>query len=302
MKKHLFLGSLGALLALASCSNDYTNTWPANYTVFNLITDSDGTSTLTPGNYMISRTVTHESNTGYIEVSNLQINPDAPLSFSTVEQSYTTDSYNLFSYFKNVKSNTVNLNNANFLATKYFYWPQNTQYVLPLNYEMLIAQYNIGDNYNVKTFAPLTYFMGTTNTSFPYQGEMMTNTTDKIGYFLAIGYNEDKEATATLTMYNAKFSGVEAEPTKDVILEDLKVTCSAGKIIVSGESIVPSMIEGGSLTPVPQYTFKTIEFTTTNADLTQCQIDYTIAASQMGMEVEYKGSFTGSYIADLGGE
>lgn len=95
-------------------------------------------------------------------------------------------------------------------------------------------------------------------------------------------------------MYNAKFSDSPNEPTKAAIyVKNLPVVFSSTGMTISGEDVIPEVLDGSTTTPNERYVFNTINFKTTDANLTQCEISYEVA----GM---YYGNFSGNYIQNEG--
>lgn len=276
------------LLGLSACSdNDSKYSYTYNLNPINIITNvSDGTSYASEGRYSFELTSTPSSNTGVITVSNLLIN-NSLQSFTTFEQPYKTNLY--FANFENVETDNANVSDANFLLTPYFNYPAYFN-IIPTyqsSGDIVLAKYRYGD-YEVKTFQKNTFFVGTTETTYPFQGQNMSASSETIYYQLVIDIAENPQK-ATLIMYNAKFSGVEQEPVKKQInLEDLDVTYANGLITVTGENIIPDIVEGSAVTPNPDYIFDNIEFKTISEDLTWCSITFKVRGI-------YNGSFRGSY-------
>lgn len=312
MKKHLLFGGVALMLALTGCGKDDSYyTYPATYGTLNVVTAADGTTTIEEGSYSVSRTVTNTGQNGVVGTNSLYLGSEVPVTFVTVDQSYQTDNFGNFSYFKNVKSATqgVTLTNADFLFTRYYYWPDLKQFVNEADQveyaipgEIVVASYQINNNYTVTTFQPKTCFVGTTTTSYTVMGNTSDYTTEDIPYMLVLDIKNKK---AKIVMLKAKFSSAPNEPVKEqVILEGLDLNYYNGIISVTGTDVVPLMVEGGASTPNENYTFSSINFRTTNAALTSCEIDYVVHIKQdvpaMGMTIEYDatGKFTGSYIAN----
>ncbi|MCH5231752.1 MAG: hypothetical protein J1F43_08160, partial [Muribaculaceae bacterium] len=238
------------------------------------------------GQYIFDLVVEDPVQHGVIEAKNLSINNNT-LSFKTVDQPYFTNMW--YANFTDVKSSDANISNANFLLTPYFNYPQ--YYGIAPTYNnpgnVVVASYTYNDSYEVKTFQPVTFFKGTTETRYPYKGEVQTYSTETIYYQLGIDVTKTPNK-AKMIMYQAKFTSVEQEPKKDIIIEDLDVNYDNGVITVSGKDVIPGILEGNEVTPYPSFTINNIEFKTTNADLTWATINFTVAGI-------YEGSFTGSY-------
>lgn len=283
-------------LMLTACGgNDYVMTHSFTAPTVNLITSvEDGSTIMSKGYYTFN--LTTSAQTGTIGGQDILIN-NASMSFRTEEMAYSSPSL-YEAIFKNVSTTTTGsltypLTNGNFLATPFYYFPGFFGINSPYNPstaqgipDIVVASYNLGDAYTVKTFQENTFYKGKTNTTYPFQGSVQNFTTEEIYYGLILNLADKK---ATIIMYNAKFSGVEAEPVKaQVILKDLTIDCTGGQITVKGENIIPEIAEGTTTTPYPSYTFDNIEYKTTSNDLTQATITYKVAGI-------YNGSFAGAY-------
>lgn len=301
MKKFLLFGSVALLFGMASCTKGENN-YNAVYSLkpLNIITTiADGTTVASEGQYTFDLTMDNSGQYGEITGSNLSFNNNV-VTFTTVSQSYQTDLYDCF--FKNVESTDNMLSDATFLLTPYYYYPK--FFGIDANYDyygdVVVAQYTYNNAYRVRTFQPNTFYKGTTNTVYPYRGETLTFTTETIYYLLTLNVKESPN-TATLTMCNAKFSGIEQEPIKKkIIAEGLSVEYSDGKIVVyNTEDIIPGIAESGEATPNPDYIFSKLYFETTNDILTTCNIQYTVKnvdSSTGALKATYEGEFTGAYV------
>lgn len=305
MDKNLLLVgmALAAVPFLTGCNGEdsFSQTIPVNTTPINIITDlNTGTTNASMGGYLFNLVVTNEGQTGTISAK-AEVNKDTPLTFTTEEKSYSTNGY--YAHFQNVTSNTVNIKNSDFLLTPFYYRPENFKInsTFPDYRYVVVSSYYIGDSYHIRTFQPETFYYGTTNTSYPYMGQQQTYSTDDIYYQLSI--DTEKFNTATLYIFNAKFSD-SPEPRKEMIkLENLSVAYSENGISVTGENITPLVLEGNNLTPNDSFIFQDIRFDTTKGDLTDCNINFTVNASMsvngMTVSYDYLGSFNGSYVYTL---
>lgn len=295
MKKIILMSGCAILVGLTACDkNDYN--YNQSYTVksINVVTNLEtGATTAADGAYFFQLYIDNDGQRGSVTTGGLMIN-NQNCDFITQEQQYATDLYNV--YFQNVKSSNQQLSNSFILLTPYYYVP--TQFGLISDYqpegEVVIAQYTIDNKYRVSTFQPNTFYTGTTVTSYPFQGQTQTYETQDIKYLLSIDL---KELTATVVMYDAKFSGVPQEPVKKRIdIPGLKVSFENGAVIAKGSNIVPLMLEGtqenGVMTPNDTYIINSIEFQTTTTYLTNCELKYTVAGI-------YSGDFSGSYSYDM---
>lgn len=306
MRKLIIIGLAGLMAGFVSCSkNEDGNVISREFPVeaLNLITNlSDGTSVLSKGTYNMNTKITDSGQDGSIEIKDLVINNTAQ-SMTVPMQPYLSSGYDL--YFKDVKGGgTMDLSNGTFLITPYFYYPtMNT--VLPFeipgmptvtkiqstyrpkyNYAM-VATYDVGASYNVKTFQDVTFFTGKTTTSYTNKnGAPEIFNSETIVYELDI---DIEKKTADVILYNAKFAAAMPMELAKITVEGLALNCENGVIKAIGENIVPNWYEGGNETPLPMYIFKKIVFTTTSEDLTKAQISYDVADN-------YSGTFTGTYV------
>ncbi|MCH5229402.1 MAG: hypothetical protein J1F12_05340 [Muribaculaceae bacterium] len=289
MKTKFISGAfLLGLVAFTSCGkSESTITQTYNLNAVNLITDvTDGSTFASEGWYYFDLTISDMK--GSVAASNLILNNTA-VNFTSAVEPYTSTGYDI--YFKNLTVPSQNVTDGNFLLSPYFYFPKmynitSADMYVPQASLVLIANYNVGENYKVKTFQKNTFYVGKTTTQYNMMGVDQTYETEDIYYQLSLDLKESK---AQLLMFNAKFSNVEQEPKKAQInLNDLKVEYTDGVIKVYGENIIPEVVEGNATTPNEDFIFNTIEFTTTSEDLTQCEIKYQVAG-------RFYGSFTGAY-------
>lgn len=298
MKKSFLFAGAAFMLILSSCNgNDNVLRQSFTTTPISIITSlTDGSTTVTTGYYRFD--VEAYSQLGTLTASDIILNGSS-IGFVTEELPYQSYGYDVI--FKNITANATGsssyeVKNGNFIATPYYYFPGyfgiESPYNPPLAYgipNVLVASYQLGNDYFVKTFQANTFYKGTTTTSYTFQGNTENFKTEDIAYGLILNL---KDNTATLIMYNAKFSNVPQEPVKSQInIEGLDVTFSNSGIVARGTNIIPNVVEGTHSTPYENYIFNTIEFRTTSDDLTKATISYNVA----GM---YYGTFTGDY-ADL---
>lgn len=151
-------------------------------------------------------------------------------------------------------------------------------------FAVVLASYDIGTRYKVKTFYPDACYKGTTVTQYPDGETTARFSNSDITY--RIVFQQDLKK-ANVVIYNAKFA--EAAPTLACItLEDLSVNYYTGGYEIVGENIVPNVVEGGSSTPNEKYTFNSFKLTPA-ANLTDATITYKVATV-------FNGSFVGSYL------
>lgn len=316
MKKFITISCFGLLISLTACDHKdgYSiETKQITAPVINIITDLDNGSVLVKegyyGFYLEMSTLT--GMTGSVTSSELVAN-NTILSFTTDVQEYKSSGFDAF--FENAKGSVVDnsslqLNNATFEAiypydvninpyNGYYYTLED---VGDLTYRFdsqhpweAIAKFDIGNSYKINTFQKETFFVGSTSTSYPYQGDTQYYNTDDIIYRFTLDSEKDSsDYTATLVMYNAKFSSVPAEPTKTIVVKNLDVEFGPTGIKISSKNNIPYMYsKGEGLVEIDRFIFNSIEFTTTDDFYISGAISYEVA----GM---YKGYFEGDYIKNF---
>ena len=313
MKKLFLTGCFGLLLSLTACDqkDGYTTSTKSIYAhAINIITDLNDESVVVNGGYYLFslEMSTQTGMTGTVTSPELIAN-NTNLAFTTELQDYLSAGYD--AYFDNAQgtvtgNSTFSLNNAK-LEAVYLYDatenPYNGYYynlsdVGELTYKIngqfpwiAVAKYNIGSDYRINTFQPDSFFSGTTTTTYNYQGQQQVYETDKIMYRFIIEPNEKyTEFTATLIMYDAKFSSVAAEPTKTIVVKDLNVSFASDGIKITGENLIPEMYsKAEGFVPMERFIFNNFEFHTTDSYYIYGAMTYQVAGT-------YYGSFEGSYM------
>ncbi|MCH5232391.1 MAG: hypothetical protein J1E78_02050 [Muribaculaceae bacterium] len=298
MKKVLMLAMGGAFLGLTSCNTgdgvDSTMTFQVE--TINIITSNeDGTTTASSGSYYFDLNMTQRM--GAVTSKDIILD-NMSMDFTTDDESFTTNTYN--AYFKDLNASVNGYEvSGSLLATSLFFYPQ--QYVGNPKFTFdIIAQYNIGDAYTVRSFPKDAVYIGVTNTSYTdsegvlHKYEKNDNDYPKdpeniVPLLYQVILNPGN-STANIIMYNAKFSDNPREPTKaKITAQGLTAEYDANGITLKGTNIIPMVDEGGKPTEYPNFIFNSINFRTTNNNLTDCIIEYEVA----GM---YYGTFTGTYI------
>lgn len=160
---------------------------------------------------------------------------------------------------------------------------------------VVVGSYVIGQDFKVTAFMTDRTYQGTTGTSYTVMGQPASASSKTIYYRIILDFAEMK---AALVMYKAKFSNVEAEPEKAVIyLPDLKLTWGDGSYTVSGTDITPMVIDGGQLEEMPDFKFANFTMHSTGQFMTGAQMNFTVINSMNGMNIEYKGNFTGDSVS-----
>lgn len=165
----------------------------------------------------------------------------------------------------------------------------------------LIASYQIGDKYLVRTFNTDTFYKGITRTSYKNmtgQDEYYEN--KEMLYRVLINL---KDNTATLLLYNTKFSNSNKEPNLQAIsIPGLKVTFKSGSYSIEGENITPLVYEGGGLTENKSFLIKGFRMSTQGEYMVDVTMNYEVEHTMsMGsgdeardVTVTYNGVFMGA--------
>lgn len=286
----------------SSCMKDNTSEYTEtdNCLALSILTSlEDGSVYVSQGYYVFDIKLTDSESTGTVKSPNLLAN-NSIIDFTTATQSYMSTGRDIF--FKDalgMANNGKDINSANFYATSYLLENGTYGYYYNLGnagkYTLLpaglapficVAKYNIGDSYRVNTFQTNTFFQGTTTTSYNYKGEQATYTTEDITYRFILDMEKN---SATMVIYNAKFSNT-PEPVKEaIIVEGLDVAFTANGVEITGEELEPEIVEGAATTPYPSFVFNNVEFKTSNDYYTECELTFKVAGV-------YEGSFSGSYL------
>lgn len=149
---------------------------------------------------------------------------------------------------------------------------------------IFVGNFKMGDKYNVHTFSTDSFYSGTTNTGYA--------TSKNTVYRVIIDITKKK---ATLLIYGAKFA--EQMPAiNTIILKDLDIVTNAAGYEIVGENVIPLVPEANTLmgelsqcTPNANYTFNSFRMTTTNQELTQVNMRFTVAG-------KFNGQFSGEYV------
>lgn len=298
MKKTL-LFALGIMaIGATSCTkfeneNSSTLTFPS----YNLITNLDnGESYIT--NNLYSVWIDWTTYAGNVSTDNLIINNTNWVLNTEETQLYGAGGMILLMPKGNFSGNSsLSLKNPQFIIAPVVNYGNygiyvNTTYVPGYSYPSagstyLISNYSIGDEYLVRTFLTDECFYGTTTTSYKSaDGSTQNNLNENISYRIIL--QVDKK-TATMIIYNAKFSASEREPVKTaIIVPDLDLSFGADGITITGKDIVPLVVEGSSTTPNENFAFNEITLKTVNDAMSSVNISFRVANI-------YNGNFTGSY-------
>lgn len=312
MNKFSFSILLTATSLLASCGIDHTESKATvNYRTCNLITPLDGgESVASVGIYTFDFNLTESKVT--TSTSNLICN-NINYFFTTNEVSFSQyPPYDgMVYYFSGMKGNVNNssitpLENPKFLLTSNFvyvnpgYTPSghpglifNGTQIPPL----VIASYQVGSEFKVRTFASDAFYTGVTNTEYPNMTGGTDHNQNKDMYYRVLIDVAKKKAE--VIFYEAKFSNSDREPKKvAIVLEDLDITFGDGFYEIKGENKVPKLFEAGQLEDYPSFTFQTFYMKTTGEAMNGAEMNYVVNNTMaQGMTVTYKGSFSGIYFS-----
>ncbi|MDE6772583.1 MAG: hypothetical protein K2J49_08275 [Muribaculaceae bacterium] len=286
MKKFLFGAMAVAMLSMTSCNTDVDDTVATvGYATLNLVSPAEGESYITDALYKFYFNQTKQVSS--IAMDGLKIN-NTNYAFSTDTVKYTqyyvqTESgIGAYNEIKNAtgyvnKDLSLPVRNLNCQVTSLYYWRftnipgvENPVYSSS-DPSMVIMQYDMGDDYNVKTVQPDAFYCGTTRTTIsgtsPYETTEMT-------YRLKInkGYK-----TADMIIYNAKFAEAMPLPLTAVVLKDLPIKFERGSYSIEATNVVPKISEAGQLIDNDKYTFDTFRMFFTNIELTGADISYKVA-------------------------
>ncbi|MCH5237202.1 MAG: hypothetical protein J1E95_05315 [Muribaculaceae bacterium] len=301
MKRSLLFVSVGLGLMISSCKTGETDTTSNGALgAYNLITNLDnGETYVSTSSYQFGFNWTKY--TGSVSTDNLIINNS--------NWKLSTDETDLYSYGSMVLlmpdgtfhgNSSLPMKDASFIIAPYVLYGGigayfNTTYVpgypdKPMVPETLIAKYKIGDEYLVRTFNIDLCYYGNTMSTYPSADGMLTNSNKDINYRVVLDIENKK---ANLIIYNAKFSGSDREPVKTAILvEGLDLKFDSNGYTITGENIVPKIVEGNNTTPYDSYVFNNLTITTVTEDLSTINVKFLCAGI-------YSGDFTGSYFPQI---
>ncbi len=155
----------------------------------------------------------------------------------------------------------------------------------------MMAYYTYG-HYMVRTFPADAVYTGYTTATLTKEGDADNHeyTTDKPMYRVIINAST---MTASLFIYNARFSDSAAAPDLNLRIDGLKVRPTNLGYEVVGTDVVPcTMAEG---TPYPSFTFATFRMSNLSDDLTTAKIEFSISNERLGT---CAASFQGKYLID----
>ncbi len=154
----------------------------------------------------------------------------------------------------------------------------------------MMAYYTYG-HYMVRTFPDDAVYTGYTTTTISKEGDADNHqfSTDKPMYRFII---DATTMTASLYIYNAKFTDAPAAPELNLRLDGLKVQPTNLGYEIVGTDVVPcTMAEG---TPYPSFTFASFRMSNISNDLTSAKVEFSIPTARG----TYAASFQGKYLID----
>lgn len=274
---------------MASCNpSGGVETQTVQYSRLNLVTDHDNqTSFITPSVYKFYFNYTENNVT--VSCENLYIN-NSSNGFASEPTDWKTPNNDV-----EIKDIKANVNDNSSTPVKYF----NCLLTSNINYSEAIVngndidnstveipgiliQYNIGDQYTVKTIPTVSFYTGSTYTTFP-GGAGFSNT--EMYYRVILDYKNNK---AQVTIFEARFAEAMPKLTA-IVLKDLTLSADYDGYTITGKNIIPLSSEGNSVTPNEKYIFNEFNMTVYGSQLTDANITYKVAGN-------LTGQFTGSYL------
>ena len=149
-----------------------------------------------------------------------------------------------------------------------------------------VLKYNIGNEYTVRTFCRDAYYAGTTTTHYTDKDGNAGSFENKEIVYRAV-INVEK-MTADVVIYNAQFAPQQPQKITAMVLKALPVETMANGYRITGEDIIPEVVEGAATTPNPNYPFKKFSMTTTSDNLDQVAMEFNVGD-------RYHGLFSGVY-------
>lgn len=149
-----------------------------------------------------------------------------------------------------------------------------------------VLKYNIGNEYTVRTFCRDSYYAGTTTTHYTDKDGNAGSFENKDIVYRAV--IDVEKMTADVVIYNAQFAPQQPQKITAMILKALPVETMANGYRITGEDIIPKVVEGAATTPNPKYPFKKFSMTTTSDNLDQVAMEFNVGD-------RYHGMFSGVY-------
>lgn len=307
LKSLSILMSAAALMSLSSCNldNDPENNYQnRTFTTCNLVIPASDVSFVTEGTYVLTY-YTYDGNMS-VQTSDLSLGY-GKLNFATSAMPFTvqayTDNGQLYEVTKfkdgiyNDNSTVIN-NLSGYTSYIVNTLVPNVDPIISdypsVFYPALVMQYTANYDYRIKTFSRDAVYVGNTTIRTQSTGESFTNKDVRYRVYLKDGFTK-----ADVIFYQAKFA--EKMPSITFVVKNLAVKGTRNGYSLSipeGQTIVPEMYEGGSLTPFPAYTFTSFLLNTTDDNLTTVGVNYTIVGNMGPVQETYYGTFAGPYVID----
>lgn len=160
---------------------------------------------------------------------------------------------------------------------------------------VLVGQYEIGQDFSVKTFSCDNTYEGQTQTSYPNREGGKDSAFSKTIYYRVV--LDVTKSKAYVVIYNAKFSNVPAEPIKPVVyLKDLDIIWGNGYYTIHGTNLPSYVIDGGKMDINEDFTFSEFTMNTVGNEMVGANISYKVINSIGGYNIEYEGHFSGQCV------
>lgn len=306
MKTKLFSTLLMACgLLFSSCNlepDSESNYYPGEFPTCNFIKPASGDAYAAYGNYVL--TYYYYDNRLTVGTSNLLLG-DSYSSFTTgyigYKEANFSNGVSVLS-FSDGSAAKLNINDLSGYTTTNFRMPEKDPLYKYVPVVPLVMQYNVGTEYQVKTFLPDAVYFGTTTITTVSSGANFTNP----DFLYRVIFNKDLKK-ADVVFYNAKFA--ERMPiTVSFALKDLDVKFLDNGYEISipaDEERIPLYYAGNDTEPFPSYTFTALKLTNTSPDLTSAAITYNINNMMQGgkdepwqLKEKYMGIFNGVYASN----
>lgn len=292
-----------SMFLFASCGTDVEDTTGnITYSALNFVTpmNGEGDPFFVESNYAFYFNFSQAKTS--VAVNGLKLN-NVDYNFTTDTIAYnqyyvqTTQGVGMYNEIKGAKANVnkdklLPLGAFNCEITGLFYW--NTTVIPGFDSpklqngdgSMLVMQYNIGNEYTVRTVQPDEFFSGTTVTTINMGGTMSQFENKEAGYRVKL--NKDYK-TADVIIYNARFAEQMPKLTA-VVLRGLDVKFEDGNYYIEGKDIIPQVPESGALTDYTNYPFNNFELTFTDHKLTCAYISYNVSVKMGDRSVPAYGN------------
>ena len=156
-----------------------------------------------------------------------------------------------------------------------------------------LISYQVNNQYNVKPLQSGPLFFGPTRTTYTTKDGVEGSFDTKSVYYQIVLTDPDKTSGKfKLNIYNAKFYAEQAKTFQQIVIDGLKVEWLEGSYRLTGENIVPTVIEGNTSKPNPDYTVDEITITVTGDNLQNGAISFKVADR---FSAQFSGVMTQKY-------